>query len=209
MHLWLSLPAAIESGLVRASEQSLEVVTTDGGYEVRNSRWSSPLRSWHPSYPIADADDDTHAAVEQMWEDTNFGADTFNFTDPKRGDATRARVDGSLQFTNQEGGSLYHLDTFTLKEVRDVSPAPTVIPAITGTLTVGNALACSTGTWSGSPASYAYQWLRDGVAIGSATSSTYTLVSGDSGKMIGCAVVATDAFGGQTKVFATEVGPIS
>ena len=208
MHLWLSLPAAIESGLVRASDSALEVVTTDGGYESRNQRWSSPLRSWHPSYPMADADDATHVAVEQMWEDTNFGADTFNFTDPKGGDTTRVRVDGSLQFTNQVG-SLYHLDTFTLKEVRDTSPEPTVAPAITGTLTVGSTLTVSNGTWSGSPTGYTYQWLRDGVEIGGATASTYLLVSGDSGKMIGCAVVATDAFGGQTKVFATEVGPIS
>jgi hypothetical protein len=208
MHLWLSLPAAIESGLVRISEQNLEIITTDGGYEVRNSRWSGPLRSWHPSYPMADAADSVHVAVEQMWEDTGFGADTFNFTDPKGGDTTRARVDGTLQFTNQVG-SLYHLDTFTLKEVRDVSPEPTVIPAITGTLTVGSTLTCSTGTWSGTPTSYAYQWLRDGVEIGGATASTHLLVSGDSGKMIGCAVTATDASGGQTKVFALEVGPIA
>lgn len=208
MHLWLSLPSAIESGLVRASEQSLEVVTTDGGYEVRNSRWSGPLRNWHPSYPMADADDATHTAVEQMWIDTSYGADTFNFTDPKGGDTTRVRVDGSLQFTNQVG-SLYHLDTFTLKEVRDVSPEPMVIPAITGTLTVGSTLTCSTGTWSGSPTSYSYQWTLDGVDIVGATASTHLLVSGDSGHMIGCTVIATDAFGGQTKVFAAAVGPIS
>jgi hypothetical protein len=186
----------------------LEVVTTDGGYEVRNTRWATPLRTWHASYPMADADDAVHVAVEEMWEETNYGADTFNFTDPKSGDTTRARVDGSLQHTNQVG-SLYHLDTFTIKEVRDVSPSPTVDPAITGTLTVGSTLTVSNGTWSGAPTSYAYQWLRDGVAISGATASTHVLVSGDSGKMIGCTVTATDANGGATKTFAVEVGPIA
>jgi hypothetical protein len=208
MHLWLSLPAKIESGLVRISQQSNEIETTDGGYEVRNARWNSALRSWQPSYPIADADDVDHTAVEQMWEDTNYGVDTFNFTDPKRGDTTRVRVDGALQFTNNVG-SLYHLDTFTLKEVRDVSPEPTAGPAITGTLTVGSTLTVSNGTWSGGATSYSYQWLRDGVAVSGATASTYVLVSGDSGKMIGCAVTATDANGGSTKTFADEVGPIA
>jgi len=118
------------------------------------------------------------------------------------------RFDGDEQFTNN-AGPLYHLDTLTLKEVRDVSPTPTVIPVITGTLTVGHVLTCSNGTWAGSPTSYAYQWQLDGVNIPGATSSTYTLISGDSGHMMGCGVTATDAYGGQTIAFAVDVGPIT
>lgn len=208
MHLWLSLPGAIESGLVRSSKMDLEVVETDGGYEIRNQRWSSPLRSWQGSYGYADNDDPTHLAVEAMWVDTNFGADTFNFTDPKAGDTTRVRFDGQLQFTN-EAGPLYHLDTFTLREVRDVSPELTVAPAISGTATVGHVLTVSNGTWTGSPTSFAYQWFRDGVAIVGATASTYALVSGDSGHLISASVIATDALGGQTTAFAAAVGPIA
>lgn len=34
-----------------------------------------------------------------------------------------------------------------------------------------------------------YQWTRDGVDIAGATSSTYTLVSADGGKLIGCRAV--------------------
>jgi hypothetical protein len=208
MHLWLSLPTSIENGAVRMLQQDKEIVLTDGGYEVRNTRWASPLRSWQIAFNNAQLDNDDHAAVEQMWRDTNGGTDTFKFADERTGDTARVRFDAELQFTNTVG-PFYHLDTFTLREVRDTSPEPTVIPTITGTTTVGSALSVSNGTWSGSPTGYSYQWLRDGDEIASATASSYTLVAGDSGAMIGCSVVATDAFGGQTKVFATEVGPIA
>lgn len=208
MHLWLSLPTAIENGAVRILQQDKEVILTDGGYEVRNTRWSSPLRSWQIAFNNATLTDANHASVEQMWRDTSGGTDTFNFADEREGDTARVRFDAELQFTNTVG-PFHHLDTFTIREVRDVSPSPTVIPAITGTLTVGSTLTVSNGTWSGSPTSYAYQWTRAGVDIASATASTYVLVSGDSGKMIGCHVTATDTYGGATRVWAVEVGPIT
>jgi hypothetical protein len=208
MHLWLSLPTGIENGAVRMIQQDKEIVLTDGGYEVRNTRWSGPLRSWQVAYNNADLTSDDHAAVEQMWRDTNGGTDTFKWSDERTGDTARVRFDAELQFTNTVG-PFYHLDTFTLREVRDTSPEPTAIPAISGTATVGNDLTVSDGTWSGSPTSFAYQWLSDGDEIVGETADTYTLVTGDTGAMIGCAVVATDAFGGQTKVWAVEVGPIA
>ncbi len=39
-------------------------------------------------------------------------------------------------------------------------PVNSVLPAISGTAQVGQSLSSSTGTWSGSPTSYAYQWSR-------------------------------------------------
>lgn len=208
MHLWLSLPTSIENGAVRMLQQDKEIILTDGGYEVRNTRWSGPLRSWQIGFNNAAIDNTAHAAVEQMWRDTNGGTDTFNFADERTGDTARVRFDAELQFTNTVG-PYYHLDTFTIREVRDVSPSPTVAPNITGTTTVGSALTIHDGTWAGSPTSYAYQWLRDGVAIVGATASTYVLVSGDLGKIIGCSVTATDTYGGATKTLATEVGPVA
>jgi hypothetical protein len=208
MHLWLSLPTSIEKGSARFLQQDKEVVETDGGYEFRNTRWSGPLRSWQIGYNNRPLDDVKHAAVEQMWRDTQGGTDTFNFYDEKTGDTARVRFDGELQMVNTTM-QIYRIDTFTLKEVRDVSPSPTVAPAITGTTTVGSTLTCSSGTWSGAPTGYAYQWLRDGVAIAGAAASTYLLVSDDLGCEVGCSVVATDTYGGETKAFAAEVGPVS
>ena len=51
-------------------------------------------------------------------------------------------------------------------------------PTISGTASVGSTLSASTGEWD-SGASFSYQWLRDGVAIANATSSSYLLTVDD------------------------------
>lgn len=83
-------------------------------------------------------------------------------------------------------------------------PVNTVAPAISGTPAVGSVLTCSTGTWSNTPTSFAYQWLRDGAAISGATASTYTQVSEDSGAAISCTVTASNA-GGSASVSTAAV----
>ncbi len=60
----------------------------------------------------------------------------------------------------------------------------TATPTISGTVQVGKVLTAATGTWSPMPSSFTYAWLRDGVAIVGATSSTYTLVAADQGAAI-------------------------
>ena len=80
-------------------------------------------------------------------------------------------------------------------------PANTVLPAITGTVAVGQVLTASTGTWSNGPTAYAYQWQRcSGTpltcsAISGATVSTYTLTSADAGFTTEVQVTATNAGG--------------
>ncbi len=69
-------------------------------------------------------------------------------------------------------------------------PVNSVLPAVTGTKTVGQTLTSSSGTWSMSP-SYAYQWRRTGVPITGATASTHLLVAGDLGATMSCTVTAT------------------
>ncbi len=63
-------------------------------------------------------------------------------------------------------------------------------PAVRGTLAAGSTLTADPGTWSPTPDSFTYQWLRDGVAIGEATSSTYTVTGGDAGHALSVAVTA-------------------
>lgn len=75
-------------------------------------------------------------------------------------------------------------------------PVNTVLPAITGTPTVGETLTCSTGTWTNSPTSYAYQWqeLIGGVwtNLSGETANTYTT---DHAGFFRCLVTASNAFG--------------
>lgn len=66
----------------------------------------------------------------------------------------------------------------------------TVAPAITGTAQVGETLTVSNGTWTGPSRTFSRQWKRDGVAIASATGTTYELVEDDEGAVITCEVTA-------------------
>lgn len=90
------------------------------------------------------------------------------------------------------------------------APTNTVPPAVTGTLTQGQLLSCTTGTWTDSPTGYTYQWKRAdlGTNIGGATASTYTLVAGDVGHTIKCTVTATNATG-STNQDSNTTGAIS
>jgi hypothetical protein len=74
-------------------------------------------------------------------------------------------------------------------------------PKISGTPEVGALLKASTGTWSGSPTSYVYHWLRCNAVgreckfITGAKASTYTVASIDAGATLRVRVVAINAVG--------------
>jgi hypothetical protein len=80
-------------------------------------------------------------------------------------------------------------------------PANTTSPTISGTPTVGQTLSASTGTWSNSPTSFAYQWLRcngggnNCVDVANGTQKSYTLVGADAGHTMRVRVTATNAEG--------------
>ena len=67
----------------------------------------------------------------------------------------------------------------------------TVTPTVTGTRQVGQALTASTGTWSPAPATYNFQWRRNGDAITGAKSATYALTAGDHGTYVTVEVSAS------------------
>ncbi len=56
----------------------------------------------------------------------------------------------------------------------------------------GQTDACSTGSWSNNPSEFAYQWLRNGVAIEGATNSSYLVSEADAGSVLQCEVIATN-----------------
>jgi uncharacterized repeat protein (TIGR01451 family) len=88
-----------------------------------------------------------------------------------------------------------------------VPPANTVPPSISGTPTVGQTLSCSTGTWSGTPPVFTYQWLRDGAPITSATAATYAVTVPDAGHDVGCRVTATNLSGHASATSAAAAIP--
>jgi hypothetical protein len=90
-----------------------------------------------------------------------------------------------------------------------VPPVNTVAPAITGTAQEGQTVTCSTGTWTGTPTiTFAYQWKRNGSNIGSATNSTYTLVTADVSQSITCQVTATNG-SGSASATSNTITPIA
>ena len=88
-------------------------------------------------------------------------------------------------------------DTQTIAvTVTNVVEVPVITAAsISGTASVGSTLSLSiTATDMGS-GTYAYAWRADGTAISGATSATYTLTSGEVGKVITCAITPTNSAG--------------
>jgi hypothetical protein len=74
-------------------------------------------------------------------------------------------------------------------------PANVTLPVITGSATVGSTLQCSTGAWNYGGLAYVFQWLRAGVNISGATSSSYVVVTADKTNALSCAVTATNSKG--------------
>jgi hypothetical protein len=82
-------------------------------------------------------------------------------------------------------------------------PLNTVSPSISATTGTSGRIGCiytvSVGTWNANdayaPASYSYQWTRNGSDIFNATASTYTTVGADAETIIGCRVTATNLRG--------------
>jgi RHS repeat-associated protein len=80
-------------------------------------------------------------------------------------------------------------------------PGNTALPTISGTAKDAQTLTATSGTWSGSPTSYAKQWQRCDSAganctnISGATAASYVLTSADVGSKIKAKVTATNASG--------------
>jgi hypothetical protein len=120
-------------------------------------------------------------------------------------DDTGVKLRAQVTATNGLGSGVAASSTTTPIGV----PAVVTKPAITGALTVGATLTTSQGTWTGSPASYAYQWQRcdsagaNCVAIGGAINSTYVTTVDDTDARLRVQVTATNGLGSGIATSAT------
>jgi Domain of unknown function (DUF4082)/Fibronectin type III domain/Glycosyl hydrolases family 16 len=99
------------------------------------------------------------------------------------------------------GPASEHSGAITPTEPSAAAPVNTGVPVVTGTVATGQTLSTSNGTWTNSPTGYSYEWqdcATDGTdcsSIPSATSSTYTVASGDAGHTITAVVTAANTSG--------------
>ena len=96
----------------------------------------------------------------------------------------------------------YAADKVSLLVVQDPLPPPpenTVAPSIAATATLGDALTCAPGQWTGSP-TFAYEWLRNGAPIGGATGTGYAVKDADVANAVSCRVTGTNPGGSSTAV---------
>ena len=119
-HFTDRLPRNVEQGAVRSLKYSNDVVTTDGGFEVRNARWSTPLRTYEISFPTSTRTDATYLAVIALYQKTLGGTHSFDFqdwTDETGRTLVPVRFDTPLQIT---GIDIHHdhIEHITLVEVR-------------------------------------------------------------------------------------------
>jgi hypothetical protein len=115
----------------------------------------------------------------------------------------RVRVTAS-----NSGGSAVAASAPTAVVTAPAVPNSTLLPTISGSPVVATTLTASTGTWSGSPTAYAYQWIRCNAsggtcsAISAATASTYTVATADASSTLRLNVMATNSAGTATATSA-------
>ena len=116
-----------------------------------------------------------------------------------------ANFNGTDSFTYEVSDGNGGTDTATVNiTVNPVNDAPVGVPTITGTVTEDQTLTADTTGISDTDGvgAFSYQWLRDGVAIATATNATYTLGDADVGSQISVQVNYTDGDG-------TSEGPLT
>lgn len=156
------------------------------------------------SLSVAFTDSSTNTPTSWLWE-KNSGGGWVNFAStPTSQNPTESFAAGTwsvrLTATNA-GGSDTKTRTDYITATQPI-PVNTVAPAVTPSpATVGQACSCTTGTWTGSPTSYSYQWKLDGGNVGT-NGSSYTPVAAGT---LTCTVTASNAGGAGTPAVSNSV----
>jgi hypothetical protein len=169
-----------------------------------NGEWSGSPTSYSYAWSLCDANGSSCSAIS--------GATSATYK-PATTDVGH-RV--SITVTAKNGTGSAHATSAPSAVISSAAaPTNTAVPKISGSLQVGSALTASKGTWSGSPTSYAFVWIRCDASgnscsrISGATTDTYTLTSADAGSTLRLSVIATNAAGSTNVTTTTAAVPAS
>ena len=175
---------------------------------------------------IADEDGMTGAVFAYQWirhdlataTDTDIeGAtgSTYTVTAEDEGKGFKVRVNFTDDAGNEESVTSYALvgSPSPTRTREPANSAATGAPGIEGSAVVGQTLKATTSEIVDddgiADAVFNYQWLADDAAIGGATASTYTVLSGDVGKVIKVTVTFTDDAGNDETLTSAATGAVA
>ena len=151
------------------------------------------------------SDDDGLGTFSYQWlrngvAITGATSSTYTLSDADIG----AQVSVQVSYTDGHGTAEGPLTSAQTAAVTNVNDAPAGVPTITGSAQEDQVLTADTSGISDDDGlgTFSYQWLRNGVAITGATSSTYTLSDADVGAQVSVQVTYTDGHG-------TAEGPLT
>lgn len=193
----VAAPLAFAAAPVNSSPPTITGTAQKGStLTAQNGTWQNSPTSFQYQWQRCNATGGSCANV------AGATAKTYTPTGKDVGDTLRVRVTA----VNADGTAT--ADSAVTPVVTDApspaAPKNTAPPAITGTSRVGQTLTSSTGSWSGNPDSFAYQWQRcdsDGSNCGNitgATTKTYLVRLADLGFRLRVRVTARNEKGAAT-----------
>lgn len=203
-----SAPTAIVASSPSApSNTALPAVTGQtvqgGPLTTTNGSWNGSPTSYSYQWDHCDSSGANCSAISGATSSTyTLAAGDVGHT--IRSVVTATNASGSIPATSVQTGVVTAV----------AAPSNTALPVVSGSTVQGSTLTTTTGSWNGSPTSYAYKWKdcdssgANCTAISGATASTYTLVASDVGDTIRSVVTATNA-GGSTPATSTGTAAIT
>jgi len=191
-NLGSGVPAVSEPPSVSGTPVATEAVGADVGV------WTALPTSYTYQWSLCDSGGGSCANIS-----TGGTGESYTPPDADIGDTLEITVTA----TNSSGTSSA-VTSPPSSPIVEAQPANQTLPAISDTAPqVGDTLTASTGSWSNNPTSYDYQWMRcvagSCAAIAGATSSTYTVATGDQDYGLAVTVTANNSTGSAVATSAT------
>ncbi len=206
----LLVAGALLAALVATSAAARSTATpsnvsspTISGVAVEGETLTGSLGAWTGTPPIS------YAAAWHRCDATGAGCAAVGGQTTQTYAVTTADIGFTLRFvvtaTNGEGAESAASQP-TAVVTGPTVPVSTADPVVTGSAVEGSTLTTTTGTWTGTAITYAYQWVRcdaggglpdgsDCPSIPGATSSSYTPVVDDIGRRLRVQVIASNVAG--------------